>query len=95
MNSPHLLVHHHDDSVGVAVVENIEADMDVTVWVMDNDGTLHFRTRDAIPLGHKMALVALNEGDTVYKYGHDVGRVVAPIQVGGHVHVHNVKTKRW
>ena len=25
----------------------------------------------------------------------DIGRVVAPIQVGEHAHVHNIKTKRW
>jgi (2R)-sulfolactate sulfo-lyase subunit alpha len=34
-------------------------------------------------------------GDTVYKYGIDMGKVVAPIQVGEHAHVHNIKTKRW
>ena len=34
-------------------------------------------------------------GDTVFKYGNDIGKVVAPIKVGEHVHVHNVKTKRW
>jgi (2R)-sulfolactate sulfo-lyase subunit alpha len=31
----------------------------------------------------------------VIKYGVDIGRVVAPIQVGEHAHVHNIKTKRW
>jgi (2R)-sulfolactate sulfo-lyase subunit alpha len=37
----------------------------------------------------------LAEGATVYKYGHDIGRTVAAIKKGGHVHVHNTKTKRW
>jgi (2R)-sulfolactate sulfo-lyase subunit alpha len=31
----------------------------------------------------------------VIKYGVDIGRVVAPIAVGEHTHVHNLKTKRW
>jgi (2R)-sulfolactate sulfo-lyase subunit alpha len=31
----------------------------------------------------------------VIKYGHDIGRVVAPIAAGTHAHVHNIKTKRW
>jgi (2R)-sulfolactate sulfo-lyase subunit alpha len=48
-----------------------------------------------IPLGHKIALVDLDVNDTVIKYGHDIGKVVAPIKSGEHVHVHNVKTKRW
>ena len=35
------------------------------------------------------------EGDTVIKYGVDIGKVVAPIPKGAHAHVHNIKTKRW
>ena len=48
-----------------------------------------------IPLGHKVALKDMKVGDTVIKYGVDVGKVVAPIKVGQHAHVHNIKTKRW
>ncbi|MCP4799680.1 MAG: flagellar biosynthesis protein FlgA, partial [bacterium] len=29
------------------------------------------------------------------KYGVDIGRTVSKIAVGDHLHVHNVKTKRW
>ena len=39
--------------------------------------------------------VDLNEGDTIIKYGHDIGKVVKAIKKGEHVHVHNVKTKKW
>ena len=35
------------------------------------------------------------EGDTVIKYGIDIGKAVAPIKAGEHAHVHNIKTKRW
>jgi (2R)-sulfolactate sulfo-lyase subunit alpha len=48
-----------------------------------------------IPLGHKIALQNFKAGDTIIKYGQDIGKVVAPIKKGEHVHVHNVKTKRW
>ena len=34
-------------------------------------------------------------GDTVIKYGVDIGKVVKPIRTGEHAHVHNIKTKRW
>ncbi|MGO8790658.1 MAG: hypothetical protein ACLQVL_25185 [Terriglobia bacterium] len=37
----------------------------------------------------------IKPGDTVIKYGEDIGKVVANIQTGQHVHVHNLKTKRW
>ena len=36
-----------------------------------------------------------NEGDTVVKYDHDIGRAIAEIPVGAYVHAHNIKTKRW
>ena len=34
-------------------------------------------------------------GDTVIKYGVDIGKVVVAIKVRQHAHVHNIKTKRW
>ena len=39
--------------------------------------------------------IDFKEGDTILKYGHDIGKVVKPIKKGEHVHVHNVKTKKW
>ena len=48
-----------------------------------------------IPLGHKVAMKDMAEGDTVIKYGVDIGKVVAAIKIGEHAHVHNIKTKRW
>jgi (2R)-sulfolactate sulfo-lyase subunit alpha len=48
-----------------------------------------------IPIGHKLALKDYKPGDTVIKYGVDIGKVVAPIARGEHTHVQNLKTKRW
>jgi len=48
-----------------------------------------------IPIGHKLALKDYKPGDTVIKYGVDIGKIVAPIARGEHTHVHNLKTKRW
>ena len=45
--------------------------------------------------GHKVTIKALKSGDTVWKYGFDIGKAIADIKVGEHLHVHNVKTKRW
>lgn len=91
----HILIHGEEDTVGVAVVENIEAGMALTGWVMETDDTITVEARDPIPLGHKVALQDISEGDTVVKYGHDIGRAVQSIKMGHHVHVHNTKTKRW
>ena len=91
----HFLVHDKADTVGVVVVENVQAGQDLTGWVMETDETITVKAVDPIPLGHKVALGDIKEGDTVIKYGHDIGRSIANIGKGGHVHVHNTKTKRW
>ena len=62
---------------------------------MENDKTANVQSLNKIPLGHKIAMVDLNEGDTILKYGHAIGKVVKSIKKGQHVHVHNVKTKKW
>jgi len=56
---------------------------------------LKVRAKNDIPIGHKLAIRALSKDATVIKYGTDIGRAVAAIQVGEHAHVHNIKTKRW
>ena len=91
----HFIVHDKADSVGVVVVEDVVAGKDVTGWIMETDETMQLKSLDAVPLGHKIALRDLQVGDTVLKYGHDVGRIVANVAKGRHVHVHNLKTKRW
>lgn len=95
MAAPDFLVHDSADTVGVIVVEGIEAGQDLTGWVMDTDATITVKCLDPIPLGHKVALVDIKNGDTVIKYNNDIGKAVADIAKGGHVHVHNAKTKRW
>ena len=91
----HFVVHDEGDSVGVVVVENVNAGDELTGWVMDQDKDITFKAISDIPIGHKLAIAPLKEGDTVIKYGIDIGRVVADIAVGEHAHVHNIKTKRW
>ncbi|MBL8511405.1 MAG: UxaA family hydrolase [Betaproteobacteria bacterium] len=91
----HFVVHDEADSVGVIVVEGVKSGDNLTGWIMDQDKTITFAARQDIPIGHKLAIKPLNSGDTVIKYGVDIGRSVAPIAVGEHLHVHNVKTKRW
>lgn len=89
------LVHEGGDSVGVITVEGVKAGDELTGWIMKEDETVTFKVLDDIPIGHKVALTDLKPGDTVIKYGVDIGKVVAPIKKGEHLHVHNVKTKRW
>jgi len=95
VSNPDFLVHDSTDVVGVVVVEGIKKGQTLTGWVMDKDKTVRIKCIDPIPLGHKVALKGLKDGDTVLKYGHDIGKIVANVAKGGHVHVQNLKTKRW
>ena len=95
MSIPQLLVHHKGDNVGVVVVEGLTAGTEMLCVVTEDDSDFRLTAGADIPIGHKVALVDLKPGDTVIKYGEDIGKVVAPAQKGGHVHVHNLKTKRW
>ena len=91
----HFIVHEPGDSVGFIVVEGVKKGDKLNGWIMDGDSDIQITTLDDTPIGHKIALKDLNVGDTVIKYGTDIGRVVKPIKRGEHLHVHNVKTKRW
>jgi (2R)-sulfolactate sulfo-lyase subunit alpha len=91
----HFVLHDAKDTVAVVVVEGVKAGMSLTGWIMDEDKTLQMPAQQDIPIGHKVALKDMAVGDTVWKYGIDMGKVVAPIRAGEHAHVHNIKTKRW
>lgn len=89
------VVHDEGDSVGVVVVEGVKAGDEISGWVMDQDVDIEFKAVSDIPIGHKLAIKLMKVGDTVIKYSTDIGKVVADIGIGEHVHVHNIKTKRW
>ncbi len=78
----HFVVHEEGDGVGVVVVEGVKAEQQLNGWIMEDDKDLKVTAKSDIPIG-------------LIKYGVDIGRVVQPIAKGEHLHVHNVKTKRW
>jgi (2R)-sulfolactate sulfo-lyase subunit alpha len=95
MAVPQLLVHDTKDTVGVVVVEGLKAGTTMTCVVTADNSSFELEARMDVPIGHKIALADIKTGDTVWKYGHDIGKAVADIGKGEHVHVHNLKTKRW
>ena len=76
----HCVLHDADDTVAVVVVEGVKAGTAMTGWIMDEDRTITLEARQDIPIGHKVALKDMAVGDTVIKYGIDMGKVVAPIR---------------
>lgn len=95
MGVPQLLVHDQRDNVGVVVVEDLCAGAEMLCVVTEDNSDFKLVSEQDVPIGHKIALRDLSPDDTVVKYGEDIGRIVEPVAKGGHVHVHNLKTKRW
>jgi len=92
-SAPQFLIHHEGDDVAVSV-QDVEAGEGQAVY-MDSDRAVTVRATEAIPLGHKVALVDLGEGDEVIEYGVRIGVTRQPIRAGEHVHVHNIRSARW
>lgn len=46
--------------------------------------------RDTVEFGHKLARGDMEQGQMVLKYGSPMGKTLAPIARGDHVHVHNI-----
>lgn len=92
-SAPKFLIHNEGDGVAVAV-QDVEPGEGEAVYI-DSDRVVTVRATEAIPLGHKLALVDLVEGDEVIEYGVRIGVTQQPIRVGQHVHVHNIRSARW
>jgi (2R)-sulfolactate sulfo-lyase subunit alpha len=88
------LIHEKADNVGVATID-IKAGETAQGLFMDSQENIEVKALQDIPLGHKIALQDLKADEAVMKYGNDIGRVVSDIKTGEHVHIHNLKTRRW
>ena len=88
------LIHEKSDNVGVAVVD-IKTNEKAQGLFMDTEEKIEILALQEITLGHKIALCNLTLENSVVKYGHNIGKVVADIKSGEHVHIHNLKTRRW
>jgi (2R)-sulfolactate sulfo-lyase subunit alpha len=92
-SAPKFLIHNEGDHVAVAV-QDVEPGEGTAVY-MDSDRAVPIQATQAIPVGHKIALVDLGEGDEVIEYGVRIGVTRLPIKSGQHVHVHNIRSARW
>jgi (2R)-sulfolactate sulfo-lyase subunit alpha len=89
-----ILVHGKGDNVAVAVSDIKEGESAKGLNIETGE-EFEIESKADIPFGHKIALADFKVDDTIIKYDNDIGRVVKEISKGDHVHVHNVKTKRW
>ena len=66
-------------------------DLEPGVALDAGDGSLVV-VREAVPRGHKLALIDLPAGTEVRKYGQPIGLAVRDIAAGEHVHEHNLRS---
>lgn len=88
------LVHREGDDVGVAVRDTASGD-DVVAACLDTEERFGIKLREAIPLGHKVALRELGDGEAVTEYGTVIGRTRCHVAAGQLVHIHNLRSARW
>lgn len=73
------------DNVGV-VTTNLRPGVKLSI------GDRVLSAKNAIPFGHKIALSPIASGEKVIKFGVPIGRAKIAIEVGEHVHVHNIES---
>lgn len=54
-----------------------------------------FKVRQLVQPGHKVAIKAVEQGDSVRRYGQIIGFASQPIVPGDHVHTHNVEMQQF
>jgi altronate dehydratase small subunit len=76
-----------DDNVGVALRGIAPGE-----FAVDGQGS-KIKSVEDVPLGHKIALKTIAEGDKIVRFGLPVGIARAPIGAGRLVHIHNVRSQ--
>ena len=89
-----ILLHEASDDVGVAAM-NIATGEEVEAVTLEGEMVCVVKSLEEIPLGHKVAMRFLKDGKEIVEYGRTIGSAVQDIQLGQHVHVHNIKSLRW
>lgn len=89
MADRHLVVVDPSDNVATAIRT---VDSGETIEIAVDDEPLTVETTEDVPFGHKIALRAIPEGETVVKYGTSIGYATRAIDPGEWVHTHNVES---
>ena len=64
------------------------------VEVRTDGGAQRIEARQAIALGHKIALIRIEADQPIIKYGEEIGRAQSAIEAGEWIHLHNVTCQR-
>jgi (2R)-sulfolactate sulfo-lyase subunit alpha len=62
---------------------------------MDDNSSIEVEAKEQVPLGHKIAIAALDAGADLIEYGVRIGKTTSSVKPGVYVHIHNLKSARW
>lgn len=62
--------------------------------VLQGEASGEVKLRQDVPFGHKLCIRSTPAGAEVLKYGQVIGKASRALEVGEHVHVHNVESAR-
>ncbi len=89
-----ILMHEPDDDVGVAVTD-LKAGTEIGAITLEGAPVGTVKLVDDVPLGHKVAMRDIAGGKDVIEYGRVIAVAKQGAPRGSHVHIHNIRTKRW
>lgn len=81
------------DNVATAI-SAITAGEEVEILSTKQEAVHRVKARDSLPLGHKIALMDIDSGGEIKKYGAVIGKASKHITAGQYVHIHNVESNR-
>lgn len=84
------IVIHEKDTVATAL-ELLHAGTEISVEIHNHAEKIKLLAE--IPAGHKFALIDMEAGANVIKYGEPIGQSTAKIGRGEHIHRHNVSSQ--
>ncbi|MFS0645116.1 UxaA family hydrolase [Siminovitchia sp. 179-K 8D1 HS] len=73
-----------NDNVAVVVQDTEKGD------TLNVEG-FNIHSMNEIPIGHKMAIKEIKKDEMIIKYGVPIGKASTTINIGEHVHTHNVE----
>lgn len=82
-----------EDNVAVVLGDVTPKDL-VFVSCAYDGSCLVINSQSNVPTGHKIALSRLSKADHIIKYGQPIGAAFDNIDIGEHVHTHNIKGLR-
>jgi altronate dehydratase len=88
-----------NDAIQISPIDNvatalIDLPKDREVRIGGSSKVPNIVTAEPIRAGHKLAVQKIEKGAAVTKYGEIIGTATMDIQVGSHVHIHNVEGRR-